>query len=143
MTSITIAMLQARIRRLQQELDEVQDEVASLAETQQRVEREHMAATAAMSREPVPLLGIRPSVDRAPFPPLESETRTHVSTACAAYHLGRAPQTLRTWACFESGPLRPIRINGRLAWPVVELKQVLAGSRRHGRPYKPPSDQFT
>jgi uncharacterized membrane protein len=141
--SVMIAVLQARIRRLRQELDEVEDEVASLAEAQQRVETEHMAATTAMSREPAPLLEIRDFVDQAPFPPLESETRTHVSTACAAYHLGRVPQTLRTWACFETGPLRPIRINGRLAWPVADLKQVLAGSRRHGYAKTPPSDQFT
>ena len=25
----------------------------------------------------------------------------------------------------EDGPLRPIRINGRLAWPVSELRRVL------------------
>lgn len=75
--SVTIAVLQARIRRLRQELDEVEDEAASLAEAQQRVGMEHMAATVAMSREPVPLLEVRHFVDRASFPPLESETRTH------------------------------------------------------------------
>ena len=25
----------------------------------------------------------------------------------------------------ENGPLRPIRINGRLAWPVSELRRVM------------------
>ena len=57
--------------------------------------------------------------------PLAEETRPTVDTAAAAYHLNRRPQTLRGWACLESGPLRPLRINGRLAWPVSELKRVL------------------
>lgn len=61
------------------------------------------------------------------FIPLEKETRSHVDTACAAFHLMRRPQTLRAYACLENGPIRPIRINGRLAWPVEELKQLLAG----------------
>ena len=59
------------------------------------------------------------------FPPLDRETRTAVETACAAYHLNRQPQTLRGWACHEDGPLRPLRINGRLAWKTADLKRVL------------------
>ena len=59
------------------------------------------------------------------FPPLESVTRPTVDTAAAAYYLSRRPQTLRGWACMENGPLRPIRINGRLAWNVSELRRVL------------------
>jgi len=59
------------------------------------------------------------------FPTLESVTRPAVDTASAAHYLNRRPQTLRGWACHEDGPLRPIRINGRLAWPVAELRRVL------------------
>lgn len=59
------------------------------------------------------------------FPPLDRETRSAVGTACAAYHLNRQPQTLRAWACLERGPLRPVRVHGRLAWPVAELRRVL------------------
>ena len=59
------------------------------------------------------------------FASLESETRAAVETACAAFHLSRQPQTLRGWACHEDGPLRPVRIHGRLAWPVAELRRVL------------------
>lgn len=63
---------------------------------------------------------------RAPaFASLDRETRSAVDTATAAYHLNRRPQTLRGWACHEDGPLRPLRINGRLAWPVAELRRVL------------------
>ena len=61
------------------------------------------------------------------FPSLESVTRPTVDTAAAAYYLNRAPQTLRAWACLENFPagLRCKRINGRLAWPVSELRRVL------------------
>ena len=62
-----------------------------------------------------------------PFPPLEEETRSAVNTAAAAYYLLRQPQTLRIWACGEIGPLRPVRVNGRLAWPVAEIRRVLKG----------------
>jgi len=57
--------------------------------------------------------------------PLPQETRTHIDTATAAWHLNRRQQTLRIWACRENGPLRPQRVNGRLAWPVEEIKRVL------------------
>lgn len=62
--------------------------------------------------------------DRPPFPPLDREHRAGVETACAAYHLNRAPQTLRIWACKENGPIRPRRINGRLDWPTAELRKL-------------------
>jgi hypothetical protein len=59
------------------------------------------------------------------FLSIDAETRTAVETACAAYHLNRQPQTLRAWACLENGPLKPIRINGRLAWKTDDLRRVL------------------
>ncbi len=59
------------------------------------------------------------------FVPLAYENRTHVDTASAAYHLGRQPQTIRVWASAENGPLRPVRINGRLAWPVEGIRRLL------------------
>jgi hypothetical protein len=57
--------------------------------------------------------------------PLAQETRTAITTAEAARHLNRAQQTMRLWACNEAGPIRPLRVNGRLAWPVAEIKRVL------------------
>ena len=57
--------------------------------------------------------------------PLALETRAAITTAEAAGHLNRAQQTLRLWAMREDGPVRPLRINGRLAWPVSELRRVL------------------
>lgn len=56
---------------------------------------------------------------------LAQEPRAALPTGEAAFHLSRAPQTLRIWACKESGPIRPIRISGRLAWPVAEICRVL------------------
>ena len=61
------------------------------------------------------------------FIPIEQETRSHVDTACAAFHLLRKPQTMRAYACLENGPIRPIRINGRLAWPVAAIRALLNG----------------
>jgi hypothetical protein len=61
----------------------------------------------------------------AAFIALDRETRAAVETACAAYHLNRQPQTLRAWACLENGPLRPVRVHGRLAWKVADLRRVL------------------
>lgn len=61
------------------------------------------------------------------FPPLDSVTRPTVPTNAAAYYLNRKPQTLRAWACLENGPLRPIRINGRLAWGVADIKRLHRG----------------
>ena len=59
------------------------------------------------------------------FPNLEVVTRPNVDTAAAAYYLNRRPQTLRCWEIYEGGPIKPLRISGRLAWPVSELKRVL------------------
>lgn len=59
------------------------------------------------------------------FPPLEKVNRPTVPTDQAGYYLDRRPQTMRTWAMREDGPLRPLRINGRLAWPVADLRRVL------------------
>lgn len=60
--------------------------------------------------------------------PLDRETRVTIPTHEAAAHLNRRPQTLRHWACFENGPLRPHRIMGRLAWNVEDLRRVLGVS---------------
>ena len=59
------------------------------------------------------------------YVPLDEVQRPTVETAAAAFYLNRRPQTLRDWACKQSGPIRPIRVHGRLAWPVSEIKRVL------------------
>ena len=66
------------------------------------------------------------------FPLLESVTRPTVDTAAAAYYLNRRPQTLRIYACHENGPLRPIRVHGRLAWPVADIRRLLGVNAKAG-----------
>lgn len=53
-----------------------------------------------------------------------------LSTEEAATAINRRPQTLRKWACLENGPIRPVRINGRLAWRVSDLEQLLTGGAK-------------
>lgn len=60
------------------------------------------------------------------FAPLDAETRSAIPTNKAAFHLNRRDQTLRGWACNEDGPIKPVRINGRLAWSVAGIKKLLA-----------------
>ena len=66
----------------------------------------------------------------ADFVPLDLETRTHVSTEVMCRHLNRKPQTARGWASAETYPegLRPLRVMGRLAWPVAGIRRVLGVS---------------
>ncbi len=58
------------------------------------------------------------------FPPLELVNRPTVTTEQAAYYLNRKPQTLREWA-MTGKVIQPIRINGRLSWPVAGIKAAL------------------
>lgn len=64
-------------------------------------------------------------VTQSIFPSLETVTSPTVNTAAAAYYLNRQPQTLRWWSCLENGPLRPIRVSGRLAWRTAEIKKLM------------------
>ncbi|TXT23310.1 MAG: hypothetical protein FD134_2215 [Gallionellaceae bacterium] len=64
------------------------------------------------------------------FIPLEKITRPNLTTEEAAFFLNRQPQTLRAWACLEHGPIRPVRISGRLAWPLAGIRALLAGGEK-------------
>ena len=50
-----------------------------------------------------------------------------LTTAEAAAALNRKPQTLNKWAFTGQGPVQPVRINGRLAWPADKIAAILAG----------------
>lgn len=52
-----------------------------------------------------------------------------LTTNEAAPFINRRPQTLRKWAAFENGPIRPLRIHGRLAWRVSDLMNLLNGGK--------------
>lgn len=81
----------------------------------------------ALANSPAEAPATAPNRVRCDRPLLDSETRETVETAAAAYHLNRRPQTLRAWACLENGPIRPLRINGRLAWRVADIRRLLDG----------------
>lgn len=66
------------------------------------------------------------------FVPLAKEIRSHVCTKVMCFHLDRKEQTARSWACKENGPLRPIRVNGRLAWPVDDIRRILGVTLKVG-----------
>lgn len=53
--------------------------------------------------------------------------RDTLPTNEAAPALNRSNQTLRKWACLECGPIRPVRIHGRLAWRVADIAALLNG----------------
>ena len=58
--------------------------------------------------------------------PLDKEVRATLPTAEAAAHLNRAEQTLRLWATGTvKCPIEPLRVNGRLAWSVARLTEIL------------------
>lgn len=63
------------------------------------------------------------------YPLLENITRPTLDTASAAFYLNRKPQTLRVWASLENGPIRPLRIYGRLAWSVTDIKRLTGITR--------------
>ena len=61
----------------------------------------------------------------SPRQSLEHEPRTHVDTATAAYHLNLEAETLLKWSSKRNGPIQPVKVRGRLSWPVAELRRVL------------------
>jgi hypothetical protein len=54
--------------------------------------------------------------------PIDEVRKPNLTTDEAAFYLNRRPQTLRFWACNEGSELRPIRVNGRLAWRLTDVK---------------------
>lgn len=71
---------------------------------------------------------------------LETDLPAVLSTEKASAYINRQPQTLRKWACLDNAPngIKPIRINGRLAWRVSDLKTLLDGEK----PKKPTLSEF-
>jgi hypothetical protein len=63
------------------------------------------------------------------FPPIDLEHRPIVKTDQAAHYLTRTPQTLRGWSHSGKFPegLRPVRVNGRLGWPMDGIRRAVLG----------------
>ncbi len=68
---------------------------------------------------------VNAKIQQPTIPPLVNEIRSSLATREAAYHLSRSPQTLRVWACKGDGPIQPIRVGGRLAWPTDAIRKLL------------------
>ncbi|MDI1270600.1 MAG: DNA-binding protein [Polaromonas sp.] len=71
---------------------------------------------------------VRQQADTTTFTPLAQVQRTHVDTNAAAFYMNRRPQTLRGWHChgdFPTNGLRPLVLNGRLAWSVAAIKAAM------------------
>jgi hypothetical protein len=63
------------------------------------------------------------------FKSLDAIERPTLTTAEAAYFLNRQPQTLRNWAIRNDGPVKCVRIGGRLAWPTSDIRALLEVAR--------------
>lgn len=67
---------------------------------------------------------------QSPIPPalaLIANGRDHISTEEFANALTRAKQTIRKNYCLtgHSFGIRPVKVGGRLLWPVAEIAQLL------------------
>ena len=58
-----------------------------------------------------------------------------VTTTEAAALLGLRPQSLFRWSCNGTGPIRPVRVGGRIRWRVADIRNLLNG----GTPVQPSS----
>jgi hypothetical protein len=58
-------------------------------------------------------------------PPLEEIQQPLLDTRAAAYYLKAQEQTMRAWAARGTGPLKPVRIGGRLRWRTFEVKKLI------------------
>lgn len=62
------------------------------------------------------------------YPPLDTVTRSTISTDEAAYYLHLRPQTMRAHACKQTLGTSPLRISGRLHWRTSDISALLNGS---------------
>lgn len=51
-----------------------------------------------------------------------------LTTKQAATALFRQPQTLRRWAAYEDGPIKPVRIHGRLGWKRSDIEELVGAA---------------
>jgi len=55
-----------------------------------------------------------------------------LDTEEAASFLRLKPQTLRRWACYDQGPIRPVKVGKRLRWRLADLERLVNGEASHG-----------
>ncbi|GGP23026.1 DNA-binding protein [Silvimonas iriomotensis] len=67
---------------------------------------------------------------KVPIPPALAAVaggRELLSTKEAAPQVNRTTHTLYKWSLNENGPIKPVRILGRLGWRVTDLAALLNG----------------
>ncbi len=56
---------------------------------------------------------------------LKEGSRLQYSTSETAFFLQLREDTLRAWACFGKGPIKPRKIGNRLAWMACDIRQLM------------------
>jgi hypothetical protein len=59
---------------------------------------------------------------------LKTETRVAIPNREAAAALTLKPQTMRSWSSAGTGPIRSVKIGGRIYWRTSDLIALLEGS---------------
>lgn len=85
-----------------------------------------MVSNLSLASIPAMQVATSPQQFTGQYQPLEQITRPNLKTEEAAHYLNRKPQTLRAWAMKDgTGPIRPRRIGGLLAWNTSEVKALV------------------
>ncbi len=64
-----------------------------------------------------------------PYPPLAKVSKPTLTTREYSYYANIEQQTARVHACYGTGEVQPLRINGRLHWPTDAVKKLLGVSK--------------
>ncbi|AMK75404.1 MULTISPECIES: helix-turn-helix transcriptional regulator [Methylomonas] len=59
---------------------------------------------------------------------IEDLQREVASNEEAAAYLGVKVSTLYNWSSTGNGPIKPVKIGGKLRWRIADLKALVAGS---------------
>lgn len=68
------------------------------------------------------------SINRSPaLAELLQAGRDLLTNREAATLLAMKPQSLRRWACYECGPIQPVRVGRRLRWRIKDVEYLING----------------
>ena len=56
---------------------------------------------------------------------MQTDGTKWLTTSEAADKLRRKARTLHRWACYDTGPVKPIKVNGRLLWSLDQISRLL------------------
>ncbi|CAG4892244.1 helix-turn-helix domain-containing protein [Paraburkholderia saeva] len=61
---------------------------------------------------------------------LNSQHDVMLTTAEAASLIRHSPKTLYQWACYQTGPVRPVKVQRKLLWRLSDLQALLNGGAK-------------